>query len=79
VHHLAYDHDVAAGLLAVFQGGPSRTANKAPISGFIRVERAMRKNGQLVAARRVASKNGPAAALRGTDASSDGTQFCRRR
>src|SRR5262249_41492884 len=41
VHRLAYNGDVAAGQLAVFQGGPSRTCgNEAPISGFIRVERA---------------------------------------
>jgi hypothetical protein len=33
VHRLAYNGDVAAGQLAVFQGGPSRTGgNEAPIS-----------------------------------------------
>ena len=32
VHRLAYNGDVAAGQLAVFQGGPSRTGGKAPIS-----------------------------------------------
>ena len=38
MHRLAYNDDVAAGQLAVFQGGPSRTgSNEAPISGFIRV------------------------------------------
>jgi len=58
VHHLAYNDDVAAGRLAVFRGGPSRTGNKAPIPGFIGAGRAMRKNGQLVAARRVALKMG---------------------
>jgi hypothetical protein len=59
VHRLAYKGDVAAGLLAVFQGGPNRTGgNEAPISGFIRAERATRKNSQLAAARRVALKMG---------------------
>src|SRR5215469_5139606 len=53
VHRLAYNDDVAAGQLAVFQG-----ASEAPISGFIRVERATRKNSQLAAARRVALKMG---------------------
>ena len=32
VHRLTYNGDVAAGQLAVFQGGPSRTGGKAPIS-----------------------------------------------
>jgi hypothetical protein len=32
VYRLAYNGDVAAGQLAVFQGGPSRTGGKAPIS-----------------------------------------------
>ena len=33
VHRLAYNGDVAAGQLAVFQGGPSRTGgNEAPLS-----------------------------------------------
>src|ERR1700736_1169626 len=36
VHRLAYNGDVAAGQLAVFQGGPSRTGGKVPISGLIR-------------------------------------------
>src|SRR3984893_6016465 len=58
VHRLAYNGDVAAGQLAVFQGGPSRTGGKAPISGLIRVKRATRKNSQLAAARRVALKMG---------------------
>ena len=59
VHRLANNGDVAAGQLAVFQGGPSRTgSNEVPISGFIRVERATRKNSQLAAARRVALKMG---------------------
>src|SRR5215469_309917 len=59
VYRLAYNGDVAAGQLAVFQGGPSRTGgNEAPISGFIRVERATQKNSQLAAARRVALKMG---------------------
>ena len=53
VHRLAYNGDVAAGQLAVFQG-----ASEAPISGFIRVERATRKNSQPAAARRVALKMG---------------------
>src|ERR1700738_932263 len=58
VHRLAYNGDVAAGQLAVFQGGPRRTGGKAPISGLIRVKRATRKNSQLAAARRVALKMG---------------------
>jgi hypothetical protein len=59
VHRLAYNGDVAASQLAVFQGGPSRTGdNEAPISGFMRVERATRKNSQLAAARRVGLKMG---------------------
>jgi hypothetical protein len=53
VCRLAYNGDVAAGQLAVFQG-----ASEAPISGSIRVERATRKNSQLAAARRVALKMG---------------------
>jgi hypothetical protein len=45
--------------LAVFQGGPSRTGGKAPISGFIRVDPPRRrKNSQPAAARRVALKMG---------------------
>jgi hypothetical protein len=32
VHRLAYNGDVVGGQLAVFQGGPSRTGGKAPIS-----------------------------------------------
>src|SRR5258708_12886054 len=54
VHRLAYNGDVAAGQLAVFQG-----ASEAPISGLIRVKRATRKNSQLAAARRVALKMAP--------------------
>jgi hypothetical protein len=53
VHRLAYNSDVAAGQLAVFQG-----ASEAPISELIRVERATRKNSQLAAAQRVALKMG---------------------
>ena len=53
VHRLAYNGDVAAGQLAVFQG-----ASKEPISGSIRAERATRKNSQLAAAQRVALKMG---------------------
>jgi hypothetical protein len=53
VHRLAYNGDVAAGQLAVFQG-----ASEAPISEFIRVERATRKNSPPAAARRVALKMG---------------------
>ena len=53
VHRLAYNGDVAAGQLAVFQG-----ASEAPISGFIRAERATRKNSQPPAARRVVLKMG---------------------
>src|SRR5713226_5412618 len=46
VYRLAYNGDVARrspGQLAVFQGGPSRTGGKAPISGFIRVESGSRR------------------------------------
>jgi hypothetical protein len=52
VYRLAYG-DVAAGQLAVFRG-----ASEAPISEWIRVERATRKNSQLAAAHRVALKMG---------------------
>jgi hypothetical protein len=59
VRRLAYNGDVAAGQLAVFQGGPSRTGgSEAPISGFIRIERATRKNSRLAATRRGALKMG---------------------
>src|SRR5271165_1916691 len=63
VYFLAYNGDVAGGQLTVFQGGPSRTGGRAPISGSIRAERATRKNSQLVAARRVALKMGRRLAL----------------
>src|SRR3984893_11420444 len=53
VHRLTYNGDAAAGQLAVFQG-----ASEAPISGFIPVERATRKNSQPSTARRVALKTG---------------------
>jgi hypothetical protein len=53
VHRLAYNSDVAAGQLAVFQG-----ASEALIFESIRVERATRKNSQLAAAQRVALKMG---------------------
>jgi hypothetical protein len=53
VYRLAYNGDVAAGQLAVFRG-----ASEAPISEWIRVERATRKNSQLAAAHRVALKMG---------------------
>src|ERR1700736_2425240 len=53
VYRLAYNGDVAAGQLAVFQG-----ASEAPISRSIRAERATRKNSQPAAARRVALKMG---------------------
>src|ERR1700737_3810471 len=53
VYRLAYNGDVAAGQLAVFQG-----ASEAPVSGSIRAERATRKNSQPAAARRVALKMG---------------------
>jgi hypothetical protein len=56
VHRLAYYGDVVAGQMAVFQGGPSRTGGKVPISEWIRVERATRKNSQLAAAQKVALK-----------------------
>src|SRR5271157_153388 len=59
VYRLAHNIDVAAGQLAVFQGGPSRTGGKAPIFEFIRVDPPRRrKNSQLAAARRVALKMG---------------------
>src|ERR1700736_2489006 len=68
VHRLAHNGDVAAGQLAVFQGGPSRTGGKAPISGFIRVDPSRRrKNSQLAAARRGCVENGPAAVRRPLD------------
>ena len=53
VHRLAYNGDIAAGQLDVFQG-----ASEAPISELIRVERATRKNSQVAAAQRVALKMG---------------------
>jgi hypothetical protein len=53
VYRLAYNGDVAAGQLAVFQG-----ASEAPMSELIRVERATRKNSQLAAAQRVALEMG---------------------
>jgi hypothetical protein len=53
VYRLLYNDDAAVGQLAVFQG-----ASEAPISEFIRVERATRKNRQLATARRVALKMG---------------------
>src|ERR1700675_4173122 len=53
VYRLAYNGDVAAGQLAVFQG-----ASETPISRSIRAERATRKNSQPAAARRVALKMG---------------------
>jgi hypothetical protein len=53
VYRLAYNGDVAAGQLAVFRG-----ASEAPISEWIRVERATRKNSLLAAAHRVALKMG---------------------
>ena len=59
VCRLAYNGDVTAGQLAVFQGGPSRTGgSEAPISELIRVERATRKNSQPAAAHGVALKMG---------------------
>jgi hypothetical protein len=59
VCRLAYNGDIAAGQLAVFQG-----ASDAPISELIRVERATQKNSQLAAARRVALKMGRRAVRR---------------
>ena len=59
MHRLAYNSDVAAGHLAVFQG-----ASEAPISELIRVERATRKNSQLDAAQLGCVENGPAAVPR---------------
>jgi hypothetical protein len=56
VYRLAYNGDVAAGQLAVFQG-----ASEAPISDPY--GRATRKNSQLAAAREGCVENGPAAAL----------------
>jgi hypothetical protein len=51
VCRLAYNGDIAAGQLTVFQG-----ASEAPISELIRVERATRKNGQPAAAHGVSLK-----------------------
>ena len=48
VYRLAYNGDIAAGRLAVFQG-----ASEVPISELIRAERATRKNSQLDAAQRL--------------------------
>jgi len=53
VYRLAYNGDIAAGQLAVFQG-----ASEAPISELIRAERATRKNSQPAAAQRVVLKMG---------------------
>jgi hypothetical protein len=53
VYRLAYNGDIAAGRLAVFQG-----ASEVPISELIRAERATRKNSQLDAAQRLALKMG---------------------
>ena len=59
VYRLAYNGDVAAGQLAVFQVGPSRTGGKAPISeSYGSIRRGGGKNSQLAAARRVALKMG---------------------
>jgi hypothetical protein len=61
VYRLAYNGDVARrspGQLAVFQGGPSRTGGKAPLSGFIRVDPARRRKNSQLTARRVALKMG---------------------
>src|ERR1700739_2633724 len=58
VYRLLNALSFAAGQLAVFQGGPSRTGGKAPISGATRAERATRKNSQRAAAQRVALKMG---------------------
>ena len=58
VYRLAYNGDVAAGQLAVFQG-----ASEAPISGSIRAERATRKNSQPVRGPTGCVENGPAAAF----------------
>jgi hypothetical protein len=58
VCRLVYTDDVAAGQLAVFQGGPTRIGGKVPISELIRFERATRKNSQLAAAQRVTLKMG---------------------
>src|SRR5580704_11560529 len=56
---MTYNDDVAAGQLAVFRGGPSRTGGKAPISGFIRsIRRGGGKTAKPAAARRVALKIG---------------------
>jgi hypothetical protein len=57
VHRLAYNGDVAAGQLAVFQGGPSRTGDKAPISESYGSSEQRGKTAT-AAARRVALKMG---------------------
>ena len=53
MYRLLYNGDTAVGQLAVFQG-----ASEAPMSEFIRVERATQKNRQLATARRVELKMG---------------------
>jgi hypothetical protein len=58
VHRLAYNSNIAAGQLAVFQG-----AGEAPISEWIRVEQATRKNSQLTCGPDGYVENGPAATL----------------
>ena len=58
VYRLAYNGDVAAGQLAVFQGGPSRTGGKAPISESYGSSEQRRKTANWPPARRVALKMG---------------------
>ena len=72
VYRLAYNGDVARrspGQLAVFQGGPSRTDGKAPISGFIRVESGSRRTEKQPTGRGPEGcvENGPAAIRRPPD------------
>jgi hypothetical protein len=62
VHRLAYNGDVAAGQLAVFQGGPSRTGGKAHI--WMHMGRASNAEKQPTArGPEGCVENGPAAAL----------------
>src|SRR4029077_8987589 len=58
VHRLAYNGDVAAGQLAVFQG-----ASEAPLSEFMRVGRPPQKNSQPACGPEGCVENGLAAAL----------------
>jgi hypothetical protein len=62
VHRLAYNGDFAAGQMAVFQGGPSRTGGKAPISEPYRPSEQRGKSANRPRPEGC-DENGPAAAL----------------